>query len=270
VRRRALLAAALAFLAGAAGCTFPKREVILQQPDGTTVWRVSGLAPRPAAPPLAALSSAELEGSLRRITVRYHRVVSFVKTDPMPLLTVEQAREFAPLLAKELPRLAPRERMRVQFRDARTGNQNVMEVYPQPPFLVYEFEWLVVNPEGVIGPGGDRQPGADIEVLPGQMTSLRFSVVTLKDPVSGAALDAAQAAKAKTDLILAARSEQIMDDSEGERLVKLAETQPRVSLEAWRLYLDKRRTLSKARAQGLMDEAAYSAQLTRLERELAP
>jgi len=268
--RGLLRAAGIAALLLAAGCATVSREPLHQTPGGATIWRVSGLRPRPAASAPVHLTAADLEASLRRIIVRRHGMFSFLKQAPAPLLTPEQARDFAAALLPELPKLSPAQRLRVRFKDANASATSVMDVFPEPPHLVYEFEWLMVNAEALPIPGSEIRNGADIAPQPGQTVSQKFSLVTLKDPAIVPVLDEATALKAKVDMIQAAKAEQAFDAAEAERLAKLAQGSPKATLEAWRVYLEKRRTLAKARAQGLLDDAALAAQLAKLEAEFNP
>ena len=272
-RTRTIVSLAMvAWLLTTAGCAglSPQREVLMQQPDGLLVERVTGLR-APDAPPVSAeLTAANLEESLRRIMVEYHMTTSFVRTDPMPLLTQRQTETFAAILARELPAMRPNQRIRFSFKDARKGNPNEMDVYRDGPYLVYDFALFVANPKLAMNPNEPPFSEASVVELPSQKVWAAYPRAIYRDPVAGTAEAKAVQRADKLALVAAAHAEGVIGPEEADRLRQLVEQHPEIQLGTWRRYWDKRGTLSKAHDLGLVDDPAYRAQRERLERELVP
>lgn len=254
------------------GCAgwVPKRELISTQPGGTRVERITGFPAPRQAPQVLPLRAPDLERSLLRITVRYHGVISFSKDAPQPLLTPDQAAAFAALLAEHLPTLAPNQRLRFSFRDARKGNLNEMDVYPDGPWVVYHFNVLVGNPKLAMNPGDPPFSEADLEELPGQKTWHAGSEWVVRDAVTGSQESLAANVAGALALIDRNHKDGLLNGEEAERLRAIAHARPEIQVETWRLFLEKRATLKRAREQGLMSETAYQTQMEKIGRELAP
>ncbi len=262
----------MALLLTAVGCASVslQKEVLTQQPEGLLVERVTGFS-APDKPPVAAELSAEnLDGSLRRILVQYHGTVSFLRSDPVPLLTQDQAKAFSEILAKELPGLASNQRIRFSFKDFRKKNLNVMNVYRDGPYLVYDFELLVASPKYAMNANDPPFSEVTVAELPGQDVHSAYPKAVYKDPVHGTAEAKSAEMADKLALLAANRSDGSVTEEEAEHLRTLIKDHPETRVEAWRQYWDKRATLRKARAQGLMDDGAYKTQAARLEQELTP
>lgn len=263
------LAAWLLTTAGCASFSL-QREMLVQQPDGLLVERVTGAFTPGAPPPPGDLPVEVILDSLRRITVRYHRVISLLTTDPEPLLSESQAQGFSEILQRELPRLSPQQRVRFHFRDIKKNNLNEMDVYRDGNYLVYDFANLVANPDLATDVGGIPRTDATAYELPGQIVRSSFPKAIFKDSVVGDQNPKQLRANQVLTMIGAARAQGTLAEEEVARLRTLIEQRPEITLESLRAYLDKRGTLNKAHAQGLMDDLAYRTQLERLERELVP
>jgi hypothetical protein len=269
-------AALLALLLGlpllGAGCAglVPKRELISSQPGGTRIERITGFSAPGQMPQALPLKAPDLERSLLRITVRYHGVISFSKGPPQSLLTPDQAKAFAAILAEHLPTLALNQRLRFSFRDAGKGNLNEMDVYRDGPWVVYHFTVLVGNPKLALNPGDPPFSEADIQELPGQRVWYAHPEAVVKDVIAGSQESLAANVASAQALIDRDRADGLLSGDEAARLREMAREQPDIQVETWRRFLEKRATLKKAREQGLMEDAAYRAQMEKIERELAP
>lgn len=268
----AVLALLMVFPLLGAGCAgwVLKREIISTQPDGTRVERITGFPAPRQAPQVLPLQVPDLERSLLRITVRYHGVISFSKGDPQPLLTPDQARAFAAILADHLPTLAPNQRLRFSFRDARKGNLNEMDVYRDGSWIVYHFNVLVGNPKLAMNPDDPPFSEADLEELPGQKTWHAGSEWVVRDAVTGSQESLAANVAGALALIDRNHKDGLLSAEEAEQLRTMTRSRPEIQVETWRLFLEKQATLKRAREQGLMNETAYQTQMEKIRRELAP
>jgi hypothetical protein len=256
----------------ATACAALHTEPVAGAPPGTSVYKIAG---RPAAhpptdPALATVSEDELRSSLRRIHVRYARFTRFVTSDPLPLLSDTQATQYAAILAKELPGLAPTERLRFTFQDRYFGRGYSvdMEAYRDGNAMVYGFYALAVaDTQGNSGAWADTSLGQLVAVVPGQEIVKSGAPIALVDPLLGAERELAANLEAKKRLLEQARTEALFDPDEAPALESLL-TQPKPSPAAWKLYWDKRRTLKKAVDQELIDRITYRAQVERLTRDL--
>jgi hypothetical protein len=196
-------------------------------------------------------------------------VISFSKTDPMPLLTDDQAGVFASVLATELPTLSPNQRIRFSFPDARKRNLNQLDVYLDGAYIVFYFNVLVGNPRLAMNAGDPPFSEADIFELPGQKVDYALpSAVILRDPITGTREASEADVAGALALIQQHRASGLVTDEEAARLRAFVAQHPQVRDQAWRLYWEKRATLKKAREQGIIDEAAYNTQLAKIEGEL--
>jgi hypothetical protein len=253
----------------AAGCSQFKADPVEGAPPGTIVEKVHSLkaAETPADSAVANAKLADLEASLRRVVVRYTRYTAFVQTDPLPLLSEEQVLAYAQILIAELPKLKPRERLRFSFTDRYYGRgfDVVMEVYPEGTRLVYSFNALAASKDMPLTDGGSPQFMGILQRQAGQEVKNLSSLAWVKDPLVPDEREASALADAKVELLEGAKD--LLEPGEAERLealVKLASP----SLDAWKAYWEKRRTLQKAQQQGLIDRTAYLAQINRLNAEL--
>jgi hypothetical protein len=274
LRPRALALAflcALVLVIGACSSIGLKRELISRDADNTLVEKVTGFSAPDKAPVSRQIAPEDVTSSLKRILVRYHGVVSFSKSDPVPLLTNEQADAFAAILSRELPSLAGNQRIRFSFKDARKRNLNELDVYVDGAYLVYYFNMLVGNPKLAMNVGDPPFSEATIWELPGQDISQAVpAAVILKDPIPNTREARAADLAGALAQIEEQRTAGAIPAEEATRLKALAEQHPQVRAATWRTYWEKRTTLRKAKDQGLFDESGYKAQLAKIEAELAP
>ncbi len=253
----------------AAGCSIFNQRTIATLPDGTRVIRLAALSAReaPPNPALGALAPLQVEASLRRITVRYSRIIG--SNDPAPLFSERQAAALAPVLARELPTLAPKEHLRVSGHESYRGGSLEMDVYQDGDYLVYFF-YSLGSTEGM----GSMSPTDPIYLvkfisMPGQVVRDNSQFAEVRDPLLGNLEKQDQELRDKLALLQAARAEGLLNDAESAELDAAARAKPALSTDAWRAYLDKRRTLKRAREQGLMDDATYASQVKRIHGELS-
>jgi hypothetical protein len=271
---RRLATAAAAALAGGlllASCSLYQVEDLPGLPGGTRVQRVTGFKPAgtPPDPRTANLTRSDLEGSLRHIVVRYTGVTRWNLSDPRPLLSEGQITAFAAVLAAELPRLRENQHLKFQFDDRENGKGFLvdMDVYREGGFLVYRFDSLATDTSASLMPGDVPRFNAVLVAQPGQEVANLVSRATVKDPLLAGAREGAVERQDKRALLDAAIAENLVEKRETARLETLVQGST-PSLDAWKTYWDKRRTLKKALDQNLLDRAAYQAQIDRLTAEL--
>lgn len=263
------LALGLAFFAASCSSMSFQYTKIGELSDGTVVQKVTGF-PAPSKPPsVGTLSEEDLKASLRRIVVRYHGLISFSKSEPMQLLTVDQVGSFAKVMASEFPTLASNQRIRFSFKDIRKPRDKTeMDVYVDGADIVYYFNMLVANPVYSLNAGDPPFSEAELFEQPGQRTSQALPAAVILLDIA----NPADAARAALPGILAHIEEQRMlgtvTAEEAAHLKAFAREHPEADASGWRTYWDKRVTLRKAREQSLMDEAAYQTQLKKLEQDL--
>jgi hypothetical protein len=227
-----------------------------------TGYRYAEEAPDPRT---AAPAALDLEDSLRKIVVTYKRTIAFVRSDPEPLLTERQILGFSLVLVAELPKMTAAQRLVFLFDDKRMGRGYTveMEVFRDGTSLVYRFPALAVNRQLGVFPGETPPFMARLEPSPGIQVSNRDTLAWMKYPLLADLRNKAAEDALKREALQAARDEQVIEKGELPRLDPLV-ARPQVSADVWKAYLDKRRTLRKARDQDLLDQAAYEAQVERL------
>jgi len=268
-RAKCWIAAAIALALAAAGCTALRGEPVAGAPAGTTVIRLTGVRPAsiPPDPRLASPSVNQLEGSLRRIVVSYVKITAWDRTEPRPLLSDQQIRDYAQILARELPTLRDTQRLRFTFTDRYFGRQSEVEfdVYREGDFLVYWFNELAYDPTltatTVQTVGKDFM--AMLEPSPGQEVVNSSNYAYVKDPLLGEERALAAEREAKRQQFEQARKAGDFDPAETERLTDMM-ARPQPDAAAWKSYWERRHTLKTALEQRLLDRAAYQAQVERL------
>jgi len=266
-------AASAALAAGLllASCSVYQVEDLPALPGGARVQRVTSVkaAQTPPDPRTAGLKQSDLESSLRRIVVQYRGVTRWNLSEARPLLSERQIAEFAALLAAELPRLREDQRLRFRFDDREKGRGFPvdMDVYRDGGYLVYRFDALATDRAETQMPGDVPRFNAVLVAQPGQDIANTVTLAWVKDPVLASIGEGAAAWQGKHALLEAAGKDDLVDKREMERLESLIQGAT-PSLDAWKTYWEKRRTLKKAFDQNLIDRAAYQAQIDRLTGEL--
>ena len=181
----ALLAAVTALVV-AGGCSAGGGKVVLEVRDGVEVsLRPEREPPRePPGPEFAGLTNVKVDRSLRRLVIRYIKMLIFIRSDPTPLLTEEQTAVMRDALVRELPKLPPDKRVGFHFLDQYKGQDVDVEIYPEGEFLVYEFRALMYKKE----PG--RGNAWINEGIPYQQTNQvllgNSTIRIIKDPIASA------------------------------------------------------------------------------------
>jgi hypothetical protein len=269
-----LLALVSALLFLAAGCSSVQRVVLSEDgPGHASVALLSGTPVPEAAPDpaLAAMSPFQAEVSLRRLVVRPSTWLSIVRGEPQPFLSPEQVRWAAGALSRHLPGLRPDQRLELRFQDRFKGYEVQVQVYREGVWLVYRFLKLAADPTAPPDPTRTLPLNyVALEPQPGQALESDPFAFVLKDPLRKALLAVAEHESEKLALIRDAFRAGTLDVREARELELLARQRPELSLAVWRLFLDKRATLEKARTQGLLDEPAYNVQRRALRSDLEP
>ena len=265
-----VLAIALAFAAG--GCALTRTEPVAGAPAGTSVVKVFGFRPASVPPDSRTASPGvtELEGSLRRIVVRYIKYTVLFSTDPQPLLSEEQIAAYAKILARELPTLGDSERLRFRFTDRHFGKGYDVEfdVYREGTALVYWFTALASSSATTASTTGSSVFMAKLEQgATGQEVANRETYAYMKDPLLGEERAQAAEREAKQRQFEQARqSADFKPEEEAGLAAILARSRPTAAV--WKTYWERRSTLKRALEQGLMERAGYDAQVERLTAEL--
>lgn len=268
---RATMAGLVAGLAAllVAGCLV-RTEVLLRPDDSTTIVRLSGM-PAADAPPGAAfdgLTARDYGAALRRIVVRYATWISFSSGRPVALLSESQWVRFSEVMAREVPRLAPDQRLEFQFKDARFKLDVVMAVHGEGDFLVFRFTSLVKDEDIPITRSLGPQDQADLVAQAGQELSESEERSILREPMQRDVASAARELQGKRDLISTALREELVGDLEAKKLLDIMRAAPRLPVEALRTYMEKRKTLATARRQALLTREEFRTRLEKLLKEL--
>lgn len=265
----ALVAALVLFGAGCS--TLTRSEPVPGAPPGTKIVKLTGFkfAETPPDPRTAATPAPELEASLRRIVVRYSGLGGFAKSDPQPLLSELQISELAQILAAQLPTMTVQQRLHITFADRHFGSgyDVEMDVYREGIFLVSRFTSLATYNSQNLLPGETPHALGYLQAQPGQEVANRDTLAWVKDPLVADVREARAAADMKKALLEEAKDKEFVSKDEAKRLEPLTE-RPTPSVDVWKAYWDKRRTLKKAFEQNLMDRAAYDTQVAKLNADL--
>lgn len=229
--------------------------------------------PVPAAPPdptFATFTRTQAQTSLQRLVVVPFGWSVYIEKEPQALLTQAQVQRYATILARELPRLKPGERIEFGFSDHIGGGVVTMDVYPDGAYLVYAFRELMLDPSSLQGEKAVPRPGGRIEPQPGQIIrqSSPNDAVRVHDPVRADALNAAVARGERLALIDDALKQKVIAEDEAERLRKALDTRAALPLAVWKTYFQKRTLLQKSFNEQLIEAPAYEQTRKRLEAEL--
>jgi hypothetical protein len=147
-RRRpaSALVCAISLLALLTACAPAEIRTVLENREGIEIsLRAERHPPRPApGAEFQDLDETKLARSLRRVVVRYGKVISFYRSDPVPLFTPEQVGMLSAVLLRELPALPADKRIGLAFLDQYRGDLVDIELYPEGEYLVYNFRALMV------------------------------------------------------------------------------------------------------------------------------
>ena len=241
-----------------AGCTPLTYQDISDDGQGRRAVLITGM-PAPQEPPLPELKTltpSQLESSLRKITVKVSTWVSFMYGESGPLFSGAQVLWARNILQERLGALAPGQRIELNMKDRFKGHSIRVETYLDGPHLVYRFRHLVSNEDDIKTAGGGRPLfRAELLAQEGQEIVLDHHSVMLRDDIRPARQESAQALQEKLNLLTDAREKNILSGPEADDMERLIRENSQVGLDSWRLYWEKRSTLSRAYEQGLFSPA---------------
>ena len=182
------LAATVTALAVAGGCATGGGKVVLETRDGVEVsLRPEREPPRaPPGPEFDELTSVKVERSLRRLVIRYIKMLIVIRSDPTPLLTEEQVAVLRDTLMRELPKLPPDKRVGFNFLDQYKGQEIDVEIYPEGEFLVYEFQALMKRDKKELGRGNTPINEGIPYLQTNQVLLGNAAIRIIKDPIASA------------------------------------------------------------------------------------
>ena len=261
---------ALALLPGLSAACVPTQERLSGLPEEYVVFRLTGTptADNPLPPEAEPLTVRELEGHLRRVVATYTTGIPLVYSRPAPLFSETQIQAFAAVLAKELPTLAPDQRLRFEFRDALRGWDTRFEVDRDADFLVFRFMMLARELALDQAEGPPITDSAFLEPQPGQEMNRKVGLTVLKEPARSGPQTPAELLAENMALLDRAMADGVFQEPERVRLKTLLESHPAISPPSWREFLEKRRILAEALGHQLMTEQEFRTRLAGLEAEL--
>jgi hypothetical protein len=253
-----------------AGCLVTSQRIAELPGDATVSILSNTLEPeRPGAPIFARLTAEDYRTNLRRIIVTYSTWISLIRTDPKPLLTKTQVKQFSEILARELPKLRLDQRLEFKFLDPVKNLDVLVEVYEEGEFLVFAFNALSKDLDAPGMRHVQETNKAFIVPQVGQLLTESPDFVRLKEPVDPDTVIKAQAQQHKIDLIAGALEAKTILAEEAEALGALALRSPYIRVAAFQGFLKKRETLGRARRQDLISEDEFQTRRKKLMAGLA-
>lgn len=265
----AILACAGLLFAGCAG----ERLVVSNDEKMGVVSILSG-TDTPEAPPqpaLRELSSAMVEGSLRRIWVEPSTWSLFSRDDATRYLTPAQTFWARDHISQQLPGLREDQRIELAFKDQFKKFDVRVEIYPEGNQLVYFFTQLSTDP--IIDPSNFSTGSPSWVTLveqPGQEVLFSRKGHTLKDPVAGKVPGEDPRRLEKLERVQQAVRDKIIEPEEGKNLAEVIDANPNLQVTDIETYLKKHRTLGDALKQGLLSQEEYNTRLKKIQTELSP
>jgi hypothetical protein len=172
-----------------AACGPAQTKTVLETQHGIELsLRSERKAPRPApGPEFGEVNATRVERSLRRVVIRYAKVVSFVRSDPAPLFTEEQIAYLSGAVARELAALPPDQRIGLKFADQYRGDEVDVEIYPEADYLVFEFRSLLLPVDPNRPTPQQRPPNMAVLHPQRDQVFVKGRQPVLKDPFGSAA-----------------------------------------------------------------------------------
>ena len=264
------LAAAMLFLGG---CSVQQEELSQYRKNRFKAVLLTG-TPEPLTPPspkFLALSEGQAGRSLRRMTVRVSKFISFNLGDPTPFHTDIQIDWAKKVMADWVPKLKPDQRLRLLYVDQFHKYLVEVEIWAEGNQLVYYFTKLAARDEtpdvGSIG----LRPANWVTLVeqPGQSLTFDDRAFILKDLLFSAGGKTVPEREKKLAAIQAALAGKTIDANDSRELSRLVETAPLISLVDFETYLDKRETLKKAFALNLLSREEFETRRERLKKTMA-
>lgn len=260
--------------AGLGGCLVTEQELSVDEGKKRRVVILSGTG-EPDAPPspkFQNLTRAQVDRSLRRMTVEVSRYVSFNTDDPEPFLSNQQIDWAIQPILTHVPKLKPDQRLLLEFRDKFHKYQVAVEIFSEGSNLVFYFTKLSMSEdaERTARPGARANDWVSFVVQPGQELDWFPEATILKDKVYGEGPIADPDRDAKLDLIAAAMDKKIIDEDEGRELAKVVDQSPEFLLSIYKSHFEKLETLKKALEQNLFTEEEHDTRVEQLRKLLIP
>ena len=252
-----------------AGC-ITGSDTIVRLDDVTKVSRLSNTEARESEP-IALLKEFTLQDyeiALRRVVITHSTWIGTAESDPKPLFTDAQVRVFTRILKKYLPGLGPEERLLFRFQEPHKDLDVLAEVYGDGEYMVFDFRALSRDIGAPAARHMDVYNRASIVRQSGQLVQETTERTILKEPIRRDVLAIARLRQKKLDLLDSARRDDVIQEDEAGRLRQIVETEDGLSVEQFKLFMEKRSTLEKALQQGLFNQQEYSTRKERLTEEL--
>ena len=222
------------------------------------------------SPKFKQLSLGEVGRSLRRITVRVSKFISFNLGDPTPFHTEAQIDWAKKVIAERLPHLKPDQRLQLHYQDQFHKYAVEVEIWAEGNQLVYYFTKLAAKDDDPNRDISEERPQSWVTLVeqPGQSVSYDDRADILKDQLFGAGDMPVGAREEKQDAIQKALASQIIDAEESRKLSRLVETAPRITLADFKTYLDKRETLKQSLLKNIITREEFETLRDRLKKSM--
>jgi len=253
-----------------ASCS-PAPIALDQLPGGVQAFRQIETDPpqHPVNPAFRSLRLPDYEQRLAQVRVRVSTWISFVTTEPEPLFTDTQKFSIAKVMAREMPNLAPTQRLLFQFSHHARMLPVEMVVYLDGDHLVFRFPELVRYQDATL-PGNNGTNMARLAAGDGQRAELTHGVPVLWDRVFGQPAPSETLSQATQAMLQAARTSGRLTDSETAELTALLQKRPAGAEERRKNYLEQRESLMQSYVEKLLTEKEYVQRLDNLKSTLTP
>ncbi|MEE8433734.1 MAG: hypothetical protein V3S64_03005 [bacterium] len=223
------------------------------------------------SPKFNQLSEGQVGRSLRRMTVRVSKFISFNRGDPTPFHTDAQIDWAKKVMVEWIPKLNPDQRLQLHYLDQFHKYLVEVEIWAEGNRLVYYFTKLSAKDESPDRDTAGERPANWVTLVeqPGQSLTFDDRAYILKDLLFSVGEKTVRNRKEKFDAIQAALAKQIIDANESRELSRLVDEAPRVSLVDFKTYLDKRETLKKALSQNLLTLEEFETRRDRLKKTMS-
>lgn len=222
------------------------------------------------SPKFKRLSEGQVERSLRRITVRVSKFISFNRGDPTPFHTDAQIDWAKSVMVRRIPNLKPDQRLQLNYQDQFHKFLVEVEIWAEGNNLVYYFTKLAAKDETPTQEEVGQRPANWVTLVeqPGQSVSFDDQAYILKDQLFSSGPIAVLKRTEKLDAVQDALAKENIDTMESRRLSRLVDSAPRISLLDFQTYLDKRETLKKAFSQNLLSREEFETRRDRLKKNM--
>lgn len=248
-----------------AGCLTSTDSIVVLD-DFTRVSRLNGTERRESEPIalLKEFSLQDYEIALRRVIITHSTWVSISESDPKPLFTDPQVRVFTRILKKHLPGLGARQRLLFRFREPYKNLDVLAEVYGDGEYMVFDFRALSRDINAPNMRHMDVWNRASIVRQSGQLVQETPQRTILKEPIRRDVVAISRMRQEKLDLLEDAQRDGVIRRDEAGRLRQIVQSEDELSVEQFKLFVEKLRTLEKALQQNLLNQQEYSTRKEKL------